>query len=65
MDKQAHYKAAWQAFKAYPQYKKCVEAMQHMGMKQPYIDNILKEPFEFAYNSHNFKLDEAEKKTAL
>lgn len=44
------YAMYWADFKKTKEYRGCVDIMLGKGMRQPYIDNILRTPFDAGYN---------------
>lgn len=50
---QTEYSKAWTAYKKSIDYKQSVAELKFNGLKQPYIDNMLKSAFEFAWNKAN------------
>lgn len=45
------WRIAWETYKNSPDYYSAINAMMKVGMKQPYIDNILNSTFAAGYNS--------------
>lgn len=45
------WRIAWETYKNSPDYYSAMNAMMKMGMKQPYIDNILNLTFAAGYRA--------------
>lgn len=52
---------SWEEYTKTEGYLGCVKAMRSKGMVQPYIDNIMRRAFDFAFTSAANKLPRIEK----
>lgn len=52
-----NYAKAWNAFIDSSEYRASVDAMVAAGMKQPYVDNILRSAFEAGWNATGKKIN--------
>lgn len=48
-----HYSAAWDSYKSSADYEASLRELSLKGLKQPYLDNILRSAFDAGYNSHS------------